>query len=118
MSGLNLHGSEQRVSIKFSVVVRVLSVYIDRLSVEIATCWGVRQVYFARVLHLLGLITSTSAEVRSLIHIFPKTIESNFLLEFRKPFLPPCDCLNIKEVREDRVTRPYLSYEILSIGSL
>ena len=64
------------------------------------------------------MIAGTIAEVTSLIHIKPDSINVDVFFEVVEPVLPPGDCLGLKEVRVDRVSWPYLTNEVLLIRAL
>lgn len=118
MSGLDLHGSIQRVGIQLFQATSMNGVDVKRFGVQVSTSGLVWQVAERVVGNLLLRVAGSSAEVRNFVHVLPKSIESNVIVELGKLGLPPGDGLGIEEVGEHGITWPNLTNEIFgSVGS-
>lgn len=118
MSGLDLHGSVQRVGIQLFQATSMNSINVKRFGVQVSTSGLIRQVAKRVVRNLLLGVAGSGAEVRNFVHVLPKSIEGNVIVELGELGLPPGDGLGIEEVGEYGITWPNLTNEIFgSVGS-
>jgi len=112
----NFLSSKKRMHVKLDCIISfVISIKRNRLFFKISSSWNIRKHIFNWFCYSLILITYSVTEVRSLIHVEPKSIKWNFTLHSWKLRLPKCFCAFLREVWESSIIWPNLTGKCIFI---